>query len=114
MWVCIMADCIGTGFPQFSCALVQMRYSIGENNYDHILKGGGGGGGGGGGRGAAGKKVKEMGNGKKEAKRKRGWAVAVQVEPRIKQNKKQKFLFQIRASFTVHIVLHWRIVTTFQ
>ena len=26
-----MADCIGTGFPQFPCALVQMRYSIGEN-----------------------------------------------------------------------------------
>ena len=24
-----MADCIGTGFPQFSCAVVQMRYSRG-------------------------------------------------------------------------------------
>ena len=35
-----MADCIGTGFPQFSCALVQMRYSIGENDYSLILKGG--------------------------------------------------------------------------
>ena len=35
-----MADCIGTGFPQFFCALVQMRYSIGENGCDHILKGG--------------------------------------------------------------------------
>ena len=33
-----MADIIGTGFPQFSCALVQMRYSIGENGCGHILK----------------------------------------------------------------------------
>ena len=32
--------CIGTGFPQFSCALVQMRYSIRENSCGHILKGG--------------------------------------------------------------------------
>ena len=39
-----MADYIGTGFPQFSCALVQMRYSIGENSdSSHILKGEGGG-----------------------------------------------------------------------
>ena len=35
-----MADCIGTGFPQFPCALVQMRYSIGENGCGHILMGG--------------------------------------------------------------------------
>ena len=34
-----MADCIGTGFPQFPCALVQMRYSIGENGCGHILTG---------------------------------------------------------------------------
>ena len=34
-----MADCIGTGFPQFSCALVQMRYSIEENGGGEILKG---------------------------------------------------------------------------
>ena len=26
-----MADSIGTGFSQFSCAHVQMRYSIGED-----------------------------------------------------------------------------------
>ena len=32
-----MADCIGTGFPQFSCPLVQMRYSIGENGCSHIF-----------------------------------------------------------------------------
>ena len=25
-----MADCIGTDFPQFPCALVQMRYSIAQ------------------------------------------------------------------------------------
>ena len=36
-----MADFIGTGFPQFSCALVQIRYSIEENGYGHILRGGG-------------------------------------------------------------------------
>ena len=35
-----MAECIGTGFPQFSCAFVQMRYSIGENGCGYILKGG--------------------------------------------------------------------------
>ena len=35
-----MADCIGTGFPQFPCALVQMRYSIGENGCGHIFMGG--------------------------------------------------------------------------
>ena len=34
-----MADCIGTGFPQFPCALVLMRYSIGENGCGHILMG---------------------------------------------------------------------------
>ena len=39
-----MADCIGTGFPQFPCALVQMRYSIGENGCGHILMGGNSGG----------------------------------------------------------------------
>ena len=32
-----MADCIGTGFPQFPCALVQMRYSIRENGCGHIF-----------------------------------------------------------------------------
>ena len=32
-------DCIGTGFPQFPCALVQMRYSIGENGCGDILMG---------------------------------------------------------------------------
>ena len=37
-----MADCIGTGFLQFPCPLVQMRYSIGENGCGHILMGGGG------------------------------------------------------------------------
>ena len=35
-----MADCIGTGFPQFPCALVQMRYSIGQNGCGHIFMGG--------------------------------------------------------------------------
>ena len=35
-----MADCIGTGFPQFPRALVQMRYSIGKNGCGHILMGG--------------------------------------------------------------------------
>ena len=39
-----MADCVGTGFPQFPCALVQMRYSIGENGCGHILMGGNSGG----------------------------------------------------------------------
>ena len=39
-----MADFIGTGFPQFPCALVQMRYSIGENGCGHILIGGNSGG----------------------------------------------------------------------
>ena len=35
-----IVDCISiTGFPQFSCALVQMRYTIGENGCGHILKG---------------------------------------------------------------------------
>ena len=52
-----MADYIGTGFPQFFCALVQMRYSIGENRCGHILGGGGG---------AGGKIVKERETGKKE------------------------------------------------
>ena len=42
---CEMADCIGTGFPQLSCVLVHMRYSIGENGCGHILKGAGGSGG---------------------------------------------------------------------
>ena len=46
-----MADCIGTGFPQFPCALVQMRYSIGENGCGHILMGGNSGGKEGGGSG---------------------------------------------------------------
>ena len=35
-----MAYSIGTGFPQFPCALVQMRYSIEENSCCHFLKGG--------------------------------------------------------------------------
>ena len=38
-----MADCIGTGYPQypkFPCALVQIRYSLGENGCGHILMGG--------------------------------------------------------------------------
>ena len=39
-----MADCIGIGFPQFPCALMQMRFSIGENGCCHILKGGNSGG----------------------------------------------------------------------
>ena len=34
-----MANCIDTGFPQFSCALVQKRYSTGENGCGHIRKG---------------------------------------------------------------------------
>ena len=38
--LCEMADCIGTGFLQFSCILVQMRYSIGEHGCGHIFKGG--------------------------------------------------------------------------
>ena len=33
-----MAECIGTGLPQFSCALVQMRYRIGDNGCGKILK----------------------------------------------------------------------------
>ena len=37
-----MADCIDTGFPQFPCALVQMRYSIGENGWRSHSHGGGG------------------------------------------------------------------------
>ena len=37
-----MADCIGTGFPQFPYALVQMRYSIGENGYGSYSHGAGG------------------------------------------------------------------------
>ena len=41
----VLANCIGTGLPQFSCALVQMRYSIGENGCGYILMGGGVGGG---------------------------------------------------------------------
>ena len=32
-----MADCIGTDFPQFSCALV--RYSVVMNGCGYILKG---------------------------------------------------------------------------
>ena len=57
-----MADCIGTGFPQFFCALVQIRYSIVHNGCGHILKGGS----------LAGRKWK---NGKKmkRAKGKRRW-----------------------------------------
>ena len=58
-----MADCIGIGFPQFSCVLVQMRYSIGENGCGHILKG----------RTADGKTVKKRINGKKRGEGKRGW-----------------------------------------
>ena len=54
--LCGMADCIDAGFPPFSCALVQMRYSIGENGCGHILKGGTFGG----------KTVKERGTGGKE------------------------------------------------
>ena len=34
-----MADSIGTDFPQFPCALMQMRYSIGVNGCGHILMG---------------------------------------------------------------------------
>ena len=34
-----MSNCIDTGFPQFSCALVQKRYSTGENGCGHIRKG---------------------------------------------------------------------------
>ena len=33
-----MADYFSTDFPQFSCALVEMRYSIGENSCGHVLK----------------------------------------------------------------------------
>ena len=57
-----MTDCIGTGFPQFSCALVQMRYSIGKNGCGHILKRGTSGG----------KKVKETENGKKGGGKEKG------------------------------------------
>ena len=39
-----MTDYVGTGRTQFSCALVQMRYSIEENNCGHILGAVGGGG----------------------------------------------------------------------
>ena len=39
-----MAECIGTGFPQFPCALMQIRYSMEENSCDHILMGGNSGG----------------------------------------------------------------------
>ena len=31
--------CISTGFPQFPCVLVLMRYNIGENVCGQILKG---------------------------------------------------------------------------
>ena len=34
----LMADYIGTGFPQFPCSLAQMRYSIWENNCGYILE----------------------------------------------------------------------------
>ena len=34
----LMADCIGTGFPQFPCAFIQMRCSIGKNRYGHSRK----------------------------------------------------------------------------
>ena len=39
-----MADCIGTGFLQFPCALVQMWYNIGENGRGHTFMGGNSGG----------------------------------------------------------------------
>ena len=73
-----MADYIGTGFPQFFCALVQMRYSIGENRCGHILGGGGG---------LWREDSEGKGDGKKGGKGKRGCgygkAIAVQLEPQI-------------------------------
>ena len=77
-----MAECIGTGFPQFPCALVQMRYSIGENGCGHILMG----------EGVTLVVRKEVTGDKegKEEKRGKGWGlrrrqVAIQVETRIKK-----------------------------
>ena len=58
-----MADCIDTGFLQFSCTLVQVRYSITENGCGHILKA----------ETSSGKKVRERGNWEKCVKGKRGW-----------------------------------------
>ena len=58
-----MADCIGTGFLQFSCALVQIRFSIGENSCSHILKRGTSGG----------KTAKKRGNWKEGGKGKQRW-----------------------------------------
>ena len=74
-----MADCVGAGFPQFPCALVQMRYSIGENGYGQILMG----------DNSSDKKGKAEERGKR-------WGicirqVAIQVETRIKEKKKFKF-----------------------
>ena len=81
-----MADCIGTGFPQFPCALVQMRYSIGENGCGHIVSWGVGG------TLAVRKDVTGDKEGKEEKRGKR-WGrrirlVAIQVETRIKKKKK--------------------------
>ena len=74
-----MVERIGTGFPQFPCALVQMRYSIGENGCGDILMGGNSGG----------KEVTGHKKGKAEKRGKR-WGicirqVAIQVETRIKK-----------------------------
>ena len=85
-----MADCIG--FPQFSCALLQMRYSIGENGRGHILKGGGGGG------------EKSDRKGKRDEKKKgeRGWG-SVRDNSRTSGTTKKK---QILKKFSFHGKIH--------
>ena len=89
-----MADCIGKGFLQFPCALVQIRYSIGENVCGHILKG------------DLWRKESEL---KTKRDKKRKWenggggmqkAIAIQVEPRIKIVLWKKFNI-----FTCRIIL---------
>ena len=80
-----MADCIGTGFPQFSCALVQMRYSIGWLR-SYFQEGDLW-------------RVDSEGNGEREEK-----AIAVQVELRIKKIVRWFKLINFLNHFTIFLV----------
>ena len=57
-----MADCIGTGFPQFPYVFVEIRYIIRENGAAVTFSS----------HTSSGKEVKERGNDRKDEKGKRG------------------------------------------
>ena len=78
-----MADCIGTGFPQFPCVLVQIQYSIGENGCGHILRGGGGV------TLVVRKKVTREMEGKEEKRGKR-WGICIKASSHTRGNKNLK------------------------